>query len=303
MGLLFGKRGGPNSELLVVNQNIGVPIPGEVLRYDGIDGSFLDALVSTADPDAPFAPRGLVLGKHQTLFVADLGQPGDPTLPGRLTTFDVRTGEFLGDLDTTGFDGLFRPRGVVFGPDGSLYVSVTNLPDQLGGHILRFDPDTGEFLDVVVDGDTCDCDLHRPEGLVFGPDGRLYVASFRADACDTDKILIFELVDGVGVLDEQIELFDCEPDPAGGCACEPRAFAQDLLFGPGGALYVPISGGSVENTGSVRRYDVDTGNFDVIVEPSSEGGPLGAPFYLTFRGTDPATLAYEGPKNPKCLSQ
>lgn len=289
--LIFAKRGGPNSELLVVDQNVGQPFPGEVLRYRRSDGAFLGALVPSSDPNAPFAPRGMVLGKHHILYVAD---QGDPEHPPRIARFDVRTGEFLGDLDPSGFTGNLRPRGVVFGPDGDLYVSVFNPDDPLDGQILRFDEKTGAFLGVVVDGNNnpgttepCGCNLNRPEGLVFGPDGRLYVTSFRADATDTDKILIFEVSNGTGVFVDQIVL-----DQVG----EPRAFAQALLFGPGGDLFVPITM-EPPNAGEVRRYDVETKTYDVFVPSAAAGGPLGIPLYLTFGDTDPATLAYKGQGN------
>ena len=60
-------------------------------------------------------------------------------------------------------------------------------------------------------------DLHRPEGLVFGPDGRLYVTSFRADATDTDTILVLNAA--TRALTDEIVL-----DQVG----QPRAFAQAL---------------------------------------------------------------------------
>ncbi len=65
---------------------------------------------------------------------------------------------------------------------------------------------------------------------------------------------------------------------------EDRVFAQALLFGPDGDLFVPLT-----NTGEVRRYDVDSGAFDVFIPA---GGELLGPWYLTFGNTDPATLAY-----------
>src|SRR5262249_25652399 len=139
------------------------------------------ALGRACDSDAPFGPRGLIRGLGHTLYVADLGH----FVTGRVAQFDTETGMFLGDLDTTGFTGGFYPRGIVLGPDDFLYVSVVgNLPkgDGLTGYVLRFDPHTGSFVDVFTSNLAAGCaaHLHRPEGLVFGPDRRLYVTAFQA---------------------------------------------------------------------------------------------------------------------------
>ena len=67
---------------------------------------------------------------------------------------------------------------------------------------------------------------------------------------------------------------------------QPRSFAAGLLFGPEGKLFVPINGGA--SAGEVRRYDVDTKQYEVFVPagPPKLGGTL-----LLFENTDPATLA------------
>lgn len=271
IGLIFNHK----SKLLVSNQNFGSE-NGNVLKYHGKTGAFLDELVSSDQDGAPFAPRGIVLSNKDVLFVADLLSPGTAEgLPGELRAYNGTTGDFLGSLDHSGFNGPFFPRSVVIGPDGLLYVSVRNIPDPLNGWVLRFDPVTRKFIDIFIESNDVN-NLHRPEGLVFGPDGNLYITSFQADSDDTDKILVFEGKTGTFI--KKIDL-----DKAG----EPRAFAQAILFGPEGKLFVPISGDGPD-TGSVRRYDVETGSFDVFVPT----GKLGAPFYLTFGKTDPATLDY-----------
>jgi DNA-binding beta-propeller fold protein YncE len=281
-GGLDGPRGlifAPHHNLLVVNQNEGLPINGEIDQYDK-KGAFIGPLVTSSNPNGPFAPRGIVMGgPHQTLYIADMGNLGDPAGPaGRLERFDGKTGAFLGDLVPTGFTGEFNPRGVVFGPDGNVYVSVRNLAPA-GGEVLRFNPVTGAFLGDFVDSNSTN-DLNRPEGLTFGPDGNLYVTSFRTDATDTDKILEFN-----GRTGDYIGKIDL--DQVG----QPRAFGQALLFGPQGRLFVPITGNGPD-TGEVRRYDVETKTFDVFVPPNAVGGALGQPWYLTFGETDRATLAY-----------
>lgn len=290
-GLIFDTKGGPHSNLLVAIQNIGAP-RGGVLVFDRFDGTELDALISPTDANAPIAPQGIVL-LHNVLYVADAGDPANG-VGGSITLWNARTGAFLGELDLTGFTGeSFHPRGIVVGPDEYLYVSVaynlaTNGP---GGAIARFDLKTGEFVDLVYECASTDlsCDLHRPDALAFGPDGLLYVTSFRRDASDIDRILIFDVTNTEDPLVDTIDLWELG---------EPRAFAQGLLFGPGGALYVPISGGSTAYTGSVRIYDLTTEPepYTVFVPATSADGPLVNPRYLTFGQTDPATLAYEGKK-------
>lgn len=297
-GGLFGPRGllVARRHLLVVNQNEGQPFSGEVLDFD--ETGFVGARVPASNPKAPFAPRGMIRNQGH-LYVADMGDadyvigrglPPNP-LPARVAQYNERTGAWERDLAYDGFamncdsDNLcaqWSPRAAVFGPDGALYVSAMKFvtetnPNTLFGRILRF-PSGGRGVgQVLVDGETCGCGLARPEGLTFGPDGRLYVTSFRINAADTDKILIFQRR---GAYAGKIDL-----DQVG----QPRAFAQALAFGPGGKLYVPISGGGPD-AGSVRRYDVSTGTFDTVV---AAGGDLVAGWYITFGRTNSTTLAYE----------
>jgi hypothetical protein len=145
-------------------------------------------------------------------------------------------------------------------------------------------------------------DFNRPEGLVFGPDGNLYVTSFAPDeftatGTHTDRIQIFAgpYSKRPGTLIGHIDL-DRPSD-----LLQERAAAQALLFGPEGFLYVPIQapypvdgeppveGNSV---GEVRRYNVFSKEYTVFYPSSLDGGKLQNAWYLTFGKTDPATLAY-----------
>ncbi|AYC35167.1 hypothetical protein D3880_22315 [Pseudomonas cavernae] len=298
-GLIFNS----DDDLLVSNQNAGANKSGEILKHSGATGKFLGALIPHNTPNAPFAPSGIVLRivpGDDVLFVADQSGTGKNNPPGRLLAY-TGNGVLLADLTpdpVTEFPGAFstdefHPRGVVLGPDELLYVSVTHdldpqsanfnpLVTPVAGWILRFDPsDNGSFHSVFARYTDAGCatHLHRPDGLAFGPDGMLYVAAFRANPNDTDKILVF---DGSGTCVNQIDLY--QPGQA-------RAFAQALLFGPEGDLFVPISGGGPD-TGAVRRYNVTTKAFSNFVPPAVQGGQLGQGWYLTFGETDPGTLKY-----------
>ena len=276
-------------DLLVVNQNVDLPFAGEILRYKLRDGAIKKAVVPRDDPNAPWAPQGMVLGHGQRLFVANLTL-SDDTSPGNVLKYNFG-GKFRDMLSLParilpgGSCEICTARGVVFGPDALLYVSVPkSRATGLGGYVLRFEPD-GSFVDAFISDENPQGEpghLNRPDGLVFSPDGQLFVTSFRANASDADSIRVY---DKDGLFVGKIDL-----DSPGA----PRAFAQAILFGPGGNLFVPITGNGPD-TGEVRRYSVDvaknpaTYTYDVFV-PS--GGPLGSPWFLTFGDTDPGTLNY-----------
>lgn len=291
-----------NHMLVVANQHaLQANTPGEIDRYT-LQGSPLPPLIPPSS-NAPPAPRGIIVasvthGGHRkhVLFVASPAcDPNDTagTTPGILQEFDADTGTLISEYGSPcgTSPSSFHPRGLVLGPDGKLYVSNDPTGPQqrdastgVGGQVLRFDPqqlskgpiDKAPFID---DQATCRrCDFNRPEGLVFAPDRRhLYVTSFKNTSQPTassDKIWIFDTKSRRA---RHIDFFDSGADT-------PRTYAQALLFGPHGRLYVPIT-----STGAMRVYNVQNLTF---TEASPANTHLIAPFYLMFGRTNPATLAY-----------
>ena len=82
----------------------------------------------------------------------------------------MSAGAFLDAFVTAGSGGLAGVRGLVFGPDGNLYLSSEDSDE-----VMRYDGTTGAFLDAFVSAGSGGLDI--PTGLVFGPDGNLYVSS------------------------------------------------------------------------------------------------------------------------------
>jgi hypothetical protein len=275
-------------ELIVVNQNNGTEFPGDIQQFLLRTAKFAGFLVEKDDPSAPFIPHAAVL-LNGVLYVSNItGNATDPAEPGAIYVF-AGNGDFLGKLAPPPYlpnlAKRFFPRGIVLNPrDGLLYVSncpnLTQASAGNGGQVLKFDPSTLQFKGVFIDDTGGIGGLNRPDGLVFGPRGNLYITSFRfnSDPLDPAAVDSVRVYDRFGRFLESIPLYN---------RGEPRAFAQAILFGPDEKLFVPISGGG-PSTGEIRRYDVRNKRYDIFVK----GGILASPQYLTFGRTDSATLTY-----------
>jgi DNA-binding beta-propeller fold protein YncE len=283
MGMIF-----TNGQLLLVNQNFG-NAAGEVLRFEA-NGTFINKLFSSTDRDAAYAPQGIVRGAPDNrVYVADIGTQGNKcNSEGNIKLYDD-AGAFLGNLDRSGFKPGFYPRGIVFGPDGLLYVAARGCPlsknshDALVAYVLRFDPYSRKFLNVFASDQTV-AGFHRPVGLVFDKTGNLWITSFRDTGNPTDVDRILKLDGKTGLLLDSIPLSD--PGAT-------RFYAEAILFGPDGKLFVPTITGIPPNPpkGELRRCDTGTKHCDTLV---TTGGQLKAPWFLIFRSSNPATLNYQG---------
>ena len=130
------------------------------------------------------------------------------------------------------------------------------LVSNLGGDAaLRFDPRTGQFVDIFASGNG----LAQTAGLTFGPDGNLYLISVF-----TKKVVRFD-----GRTGAFKDVF-----VASGSGGLRGPFG--LAFGPDNNLYITSLG-----TGNVLRFDGWTGAFLDVFIPRLRGGlktPLGLAF-------------------------
>lgn len=146
----------PGPDLLVGSRETN-----SILRYNGTTGAFVGTFVEPGSGGLNF-PTGMVLGPDGNLYVSS-------AFSDQVLRYDGDSGAFIDAFVATGSGGLDFPTGVAFGPDGNLYVS-SRLTDQ----ILRYDGTTGAFIDAFVP--TGSGGLASPTiGLVFRPDGKLYV--------------------------------------------------------------------------------------------------------------------------------
>ena len=84
--------------------------------------------------------------------------------------YDGTTGAFIDAFVTAGSGGLNNPYGILFGPDGNLYVASDG-----NKKVKRYDGTTGAFIDNFVPAGSGG--LNKPYDLLFGPDGNFYVVS------------------------------------------------------------------------------------------------------------------------------
>ncbi len=237
-GNLYVGSGGSNS-VLRFDPGTGAPIPAP--------GQLGADFVPAGSGGLSF-PAGVVFGPDKNLYVASLGS-------GSVLRFDGKTGaplpgpgQFGADFVPANSGGLRFPKGLVFGPDGNLYVAGLD-PNPNTGTVLRFDGQTGAKIGVFVPT------LRDAVGVVFGPDGNLYLDEG-----------VGQIINGVPALDNTVKRFDGRtgnPMPAPGQSG--ADFVPDvgpfapagLAFGSDGNLYVTAP--SLPFSGQVLRFDGTTG--------------------------------------------
>lgn len=189
-------------------------------------------------------PWGMVFGPDGGLYVGG-------KLSQNIVRFDVGTGTST-VIVATASGGLGNPRGLAFGPDGSLYATSHVSPNAATTDtVKRYDGTTGAYLgDFVTAGSG---GLNDANGLAFGPDGNLYVAS--------------NLSNEVKRYNGQTGAFINNFVTAGsGGLVGPR----QLLFQGDGNLYV-ASAADGGGTPVVSRYNATTGAFVDIFASSVPG--------------------------------
>jgi hypothetical protein len=160
------------------------------------------------------------------------------------------TGAFLGVFATDPL--LDRPEGLVFGPDGSLYVgSSTN------STVLKFNGVTGASLGIFVPSGSGG--LNHPVDMLFGRDGNLLVASE-----NTSSVLRYDGTTGAF-------LGAFVASGSGGLQ-----FPRGMAFGSDGNLYV-----ADVTSAAVFRYNGATGAFINQFVPPGSGG-LSLATFLAF---------------------
>ena len=199
-----GMAYGPDGNLYVADYG-----DGEILRYDGATGAFIDVFVPTGTTGL-VSPLGISFGPDGDLYVASRGSEGvlkfDGTTGAKDTSFtaasinmaedltigpdghvyvaslnngvikiDSTTGATLGTFVAIGSGGLTSAAGVDFGPDGHLYVA-----DQDGDAIRRYDGTTGAYIDDYATG------INGPAYMEFTADQRITVAAAVAPTVDLD---------------------------------------------------------------------------------------------------------------------
>jgi hypothetical protein len=192
----------------------------------------IELVLSTSTP-------GYGVGGGQATILDD-----DPGIAiGDATVAEGAPSTFLGEFVSAFSGGLARTGNAIFGPDGHLYVASRD-----NDSVLRYDGQSGDFLDVVVPSGAEGLD--HPWFLAFGPDDKLYVAGLWSE-----NIVRYDPASGV------VDTFI----PSGGALHAPKG----MVFDADGNLYVANS--------DLGTTDTSLGQDQVLKFAGPGGGPLGEP--------------------------
>ncbi len=238
LNLPHGLAFGPDGNLYVASAGNDA-----VLRYNGTNGSFIDAFIPSSNGVLDY-PVWLEFRRDGFLYVSS-------QLNHCVARFNATNGTSGGLFVTPASGGLNGPSGMTWGNDGHLYVV-----GRFGNQLLKYDGTNGTFLGSVAANGVLD----QPFGVKVGPDGHLYVASGNGA-----RVVRFH--GGTGAL-----LGDFVAPGAGGLS-----LPIDVSFGPNGDFYVASF-----NNNKLARFQGGTGIYLNDFVTNGSGG-LSGPNFMAFR--------------------
>ena len=119
----------------------------------------------------PGKPRDVTFGPDGQLYIALVGSGGGGGSEIGIYRFNPSTQQLSTRFNTSLLNG--SPIGVAFGPDEDLFVCLDARFNGDGTHsVVRIDGESGDFKGVFSTEN-----IHTPQSLAFGPDGKMYVGN------------------------------------------------------------------------------------------------------------------------------
>jgi hypothetical protein len=227
---------GPGGRIYV--SSIGT---GEILRYDGLTGAYLDTFVSGIAHDTSggfdVGPLGMAFGPNGDLYVTN-------DFTNEVERYDGTTGALVGSF---GSAQLSSPTGLTFDAVGNLYVASYN------DNTIRQFSAAGTFLRTLTSVGLVDIGfgLGGPEQIAIGPGGNLFVANFNSSDVEQYSLATGNPVNG-GIF------------VGGGTGG--LAGATGLLFASDGWLYVASN-----FTDQILRFNGSSGSFLDVFKDANSG--------------------------------
>jgi DNA-binding beta-propeller fold protein YncE len=236
---------GPDGHLYISS---GDNTSGSILKFDGKTGDFLGRFDQGG---TLFRPYGLAFGPDNKLYASSFRTD-------EILRYDAVTGEFL-DVFASGTgaaNGLNGPNDLLFGNDGSLYVTTQgSVADGLGGisfdsrfesQVLKYDLATGLSSVFVPQPEPSpeSFDFVSFLGLGFGPNGDLFTSDF-ANGIRRYNSTTGQLIDTIST-----NYTGTFPS---------NNFIGNLTFDPNNILYTVGFDFTQGNQGAILRFDGATG--------------------------------------------
>lgn len=236
LGGALGLAIGPDGLLYVASE-----ASNQILRFDPMDRSFVDAFVSD-DPSTPLidetggldGPSEVAFDAMGRLYVASFNSDA-------VLRYDGATGAFDSVFVQPGSAGLNGPDlGMTFGPNGDLYV-----PSYWTHVVKRYDAQNGAFVSDAFSA--VGSGLRNPRDVLFLDTGVAFVASE-----GSDQVLSFDALTGAFLGALVTDDFSTPGFDESGGLDGPVG----IQLSAGGQLLVVSVG-----TDQVKRYDATTGAY------------------------------------------